>query len=130
MTSTEGVDHSTPQKLEPLKPTVCVDFDGVIVEAKRDLADPSPFAPLIPGAIEGLKELCEHFQVVILTSRDDHAKIFDWLSGEHDVPIAMVTSNKVPAVAYIDDRAIEFRGDWSVTLAEVLGGRPHDRRGT
>ena len=106
--------------------TICVDFDGVVVETTHQFFGDgmdSKFAPLVEGAIESLKWLCGRYDVVIFTSRQPHHHdaIRDWLRDEHGVPVAGVTSEKVSAIAYIDDRAIAFSGDWDDALSQVKG---------
>lgn len=94
--------------------TVCVDFNGVL-----DLyaGYTGGMYPIRIGAIEFLTELKRMgLDIVILTSADP-VDIWAWL--EHygiQSLIKQVTNIKVPAIAYIDDRAIPFTGDFDVAL--------------
>lgn len=36
-----------------------------------------------------------------------------------------VTNRKIPAVAYIDDRAIQFKGSYILTIHEALNFKPY-----
>lgn len=95
---------------------VCIDFDGTIVPWGPLMARKEPFNG-VPEAIRRLKEL--GYTIVIFTSRLSPA----WFRNEgHDVeeqyeyvaltlraagiPYDRITSEKVPAEAYFDDKAI------------------------
>ena len=69
----------------------------------------------------------------VLTSREVEA-VLPWLESRgvdcaadgppypefwNDQHQVLVTNRKLPAVAYVDDRAVPFRGDWAQTLAEL-----------
>jgi len=107
-----------------MKRTVCVDLDGVLNQYSgwkgEDHIDPPR-----PGAERFLRELAKRSRVVILTTRDREA-VWEWLE-EHGLArwVAEVTDRKPPAVVYIDDRAVCFRGDFEETLREVEGFRPY-----
>lgn len=95
---------------------ICCDFDGVIAPFGYIDSDPEP----LPGAAESLRRLRDHgFRIVILTSRmspkwlasagydaeDMRAKVSSFLD-RNDIPFDDITAEKVPAIAYLDDRAI------------------------
>ncbi|WP_103501614.1 MULTISPECIES: hypothetical protein [Streptomyces] len=113
--------------------TVAVDFDGVIHGYSRGWADGTIYDPPVPGSLEALRTLMASHSVFVLTSRDPE-QVAPWLD-EHgfetvvDRPAArrrfwnsrgklLVTSRKLPAVAYVDDRAVRFT-DWDRTLREL-----------
>lgn len=127
------------------KLTICVDFDGVIHKYSKGWHDGTIYDDLMPGAIEGIKKLMEVYKVVIFSTRNSH-DIIEWLvydqfpklpsqglpfrpksiSSRWDMDDLKenevgVTSNKVPAMGYIDDRAIHFK-DWDHVF-EVLAER-------
>jgi len=99
---------------------VCVDFDGVIV----------PWGPLFPevdtvnhGTVEAIRWLKEQggFTIVILTSRlspkwlgqngedaVDHYNHIASVCKKFGIPFDDITAEKVPAIAYIDDRAVNY----------------------
>lgn len=106
---------------------VCVDFDATIFPWGKVLNDyeNEPF----PGVVEAMQRLRrEGYRIVILTSRlsktwaksevgdngweqaifldQQHAFISEMLT-KHDIPFDLITSEKVPALAYIDDKAME-----------------------
>lgn len=112
--------------------TLAVDFDGVIHAYSQGWHDGTIYDPPIPGAIEGLRALMERDAVFIFTTRDAH-QVAEWLN-EHDVPamaekiadrvfwhgrdVLLVTDRKLPALAYLDDRAVRF-SDWTQALNDM-----------
>lgn len=101
------------------KPTVAIDFDGVLHQytgwkGADALDDP------MPGAQEFLVELVGRgYRVVVHTTRP--AKYVDpWLQQYHmDDLVDLVTDKKVPAIAYVDDRAVRFWGEWAEVLTLI-----------
>lgn len=90
--------------------TVCVDFDGVLSESSGPYA-PDHFGPPISEGIKLLRILLDKgYDVKILTARKETDLVANWLR-EHGFPGMFVTNRKIPAVAYIDDRAISFADD-------------------
>lgn len=103
-----------------MKKTICVGFDGVLNEygyEERDLGEP------LTGSKEFIKELRRKYKVVILTSRSKE-QVIDWLNN-NGFPSMEVTNRKIPAVAYIDDRAIRFNGSYTPTIYEALNLKPY-----
>ena len=116
--------------------TIAIDFDGVIHRYSRGWQDGSIYDEPVEGAREALARLHRQFRVVILTTRvnpdmrdpaPQRAAMRRWLQhhgfreGEH---YDAITHVKVPALVYIDDRALHFTG-WAEALAifdERLGG--------
>lgn len=97
-----------------IKKTICVDFDGGTKRIRwlrgRDLGEP------LTGSKEFIKELRRKYKVVILTSRQKE-QVIDWLNN-NGFPSMKVTNRKVPAVAYIDDRAIQFNGNYKKVISQ------------
>lgn len=87
--------------------TVLIDFDGVLSET----SGPYVRAHFGPPIEEGLKllRLClqNGFSVAIFTARKETDLVAKWLN-EQGFPNMMVTNHKIPASAYIDDRAIPW----------------------
>ena len=102
------------------KKTICVDFDGVLNEydgyEEGDLGEP------LTGSKEFIKELRRKYKVVILTSRSKE-QVIHWLSN-NGFPSMKVTNRKVPAVAYIDDRAIQFNGSYKKVISRLKYFKP------
>lgn len=121
--------------------TIAVDFDGVIHRYSEGWKDGDIYDPPVPGAFDALRKLLEDYYVFIFTTRNT-MQIAEWLEREggfkvttddsrfkHDLVwdgsfwgtpgVLLVTNQKLGAFAYIDDRAIRFRGDWRETLTEL-----------
>lgn len=114
--------------------TVVVDFDGVIHQYSKGWQDGTIYDPPVSGAIEALHTLQKDFAVVVQSSRDP-APIAKWLISHgvkadtwhsadppvffNDQTYVLVTRLKLPAVAYIDDRAIRFV-NWQQAVADLV----------
>jgi hydroxymethylpyrimidine pyrophosphatase-like HAD family hydrolase len=91
--------------------TIATDFDGVIHRYSKGWQDGLIYDPPMDGAIEKINMLiAKGFKVVVFTAREDLDAVRDWLSV-WGFPTLEVTNQKIPAIAYIDDRAIRFT-DW------------------
>lgn len=101
------------------QPRVCVDLDGVL-NLYDGWKGEDHFAELRPGATEFLQALNNNgFSVVVLTSRDP-VKTLAWLTDSGMVYLVdKVTNKKIPAIAYVDDRAVRFTGDFGQTFMDV-----------
>lgn len=103
------------------KKTICVDFDGVLNEyngyEEGNLGEP------LSGSQDFIKELREKYTVIILTSRPKE-QVIGWLSS-NGFPSMKVTNRKLPAVAYISDRAIRFNGSYIQTIYEAVNLKPY-----
>jgi len=111
-----------------MKPTICIDFDGVINSYESGYGphyrvDYIPDGP-VEGAKESIKKLRKKFRVVVQSARcadpDGKQAIIDWLDF-YEIEVDDVVAHKPAAVMYIDDRAMQFRGNWEATLKEVDG---------
>lgn len=104
---------------------VMVDFDGVIHDYKNGWQDGSIYGELIEGtkeAIDTFREL--GLKITIFTTRASRAhngpaerdnlvsQVENWLH-EKDIYFDEITSEKLGAIAYIDDRGIRFENNWS-----------------
>jgi hypothetical protein len=111
---------------------VCVDFDATLF----------PWGPLfnpdakpLDGAAEAVRAFAEAgWTVVIFTSRmsrqwlassgekrEDHIRYIRQLCRDNDIPYSRIIGEKIPAQAYIDDKAIEYDGtNWDSIRERVL----------
>ena len=108
-----------------MKQTVCVDFDGVLNNYKG--YDGDNLGTPREGAKEFLQELNKNYRVIILSART-YSKIIKWLD-DNDLweYVADVTSFKPPALAYIDDRGIQFNGNYQDILKQLQDFKPYWR---
>lgn len=106
------------------KPTVVFDFDGVIHSYRQgwmgEACIPDPPVPGIKEAIETLRS--EGYRVVVVSTRcrsgTGMSAVTKYLD-DNGIGVDDVLAEKPPAVCYIDDRAICFRGDASVVPEQV-----------
>lgn len=100
------------------QPTVAIDFDGVLHSYARGWTGPMPEDPPVPGARDFVDWLiAQGYRIAIVSSRcleeEGLKNVLHWLA-EHGFRWDEVTSKKVPAVAYLDDRAVRFDGDFGL----------------
>lgn len=115
--------------------TVAVDFDGVLHPYTEGWVGSTPAdEPPMAGAEDFLRGITEvGYRVIVFSTRCDHEKGMEgtkmWLEkwGLMNY-IDVVTCQKPAAVAYVDDRAVPFQGDWEAVVAGIgrlAGGRAH-----
>jgi hypothetical protein len=127
--------------------TYAVDYDGVIHRYSKGWHDGTCYDPPVDGAFDRLAQLLEHGAVYIHTTRDplqigvwldQNGKLFDWVT-DTELPswtapgltppewdgqfwnrqdMLLITNRKLPAVTYIDDRAVRFH-NWNQTWTEL-----------
>jgi hypothetical protein len=120
-------------EMSDFKPTLCIDFDGVIHAYSKGWQNGEIYDSATPGFFEWAAKARGQFKLVIYSSRskDDEQidKMRDWLGGQlvawktsHMVSIELppymddfdFAHEKPAAWLTIDDRALCFLGDWSV----------------
>jgi hypothetical protein len=117
--------------------TVAVDFDGVIHDYRHGWMDGSIYGNFTDGAVVALSRLMRRYAVYVHTTRsprqvaywieDRSGHVFECVTLSwwqrptfwNQQGLLLVTNRKLPALAYIDDRAVKFTGDWDQALAEV-----------
>lgn len=118
------------------KPILCVDFDGVIHSYTSGWKGADVVSdPPVEGAIAFLLSALHHFDVQIYSSRTSQRggikAMRDWLYNQgqnvwYDSPAGpglesiSFPEQKPPAFLTIDDRAIQFEGDFSVLEPAIL----------
>ena len=69
-----------------------------------------------------MARLREQYRVVVYSARcrtpEGRSAVELWL-GKHDIQVDEVCDSKPPALVYVDDRAIRFRGNWDQTIDEI-----------
>jgi hypothetical protein len=112
-----------------MKPTLCIDFDGVIHDYRDGWQDGAITGDVVPGFFEWAEAAAEHFQLVVYSSRSKEpdldaamrawivVKQEEWAEDKNIVgPTTFTfTAEKPAAFLTIDDRAIRFDGDWSAS---------------
>lgn len=121
-------DQPKPEKREIPRPTICVDLDGVL-NLYDGWKGEDHFADVRSGADDFLMSLqTKGYKVVVWTSRNPD-RTWAWLHENNLAIYVDTVAQKLPAVAYIDDRAIRFEGKFEPVL-ETIHKRPHWHPGT
>ena len=106
------------------KVQLCIDFDGVLNTYKGYKGENELYEPR-QGAKEFLDRLSEVYTIIIFTTRN-RDKVLEWLKQyELDQYVHDVTDIKIPAIAYIDDRALKFDGDYEKVIDELRDFKVH-----
>ena len=103
--------------------TVCLDFDGVLHSYRSGWRGPEVIPdPPIHGTREAIARLRQHYRVVVYSGRcrssEGRQAVEQWLA-RHDIQVDEVCDNKPPALVYVDDRAVRFRGNWEQAIDEI-----------
>lgn len=122
---------------EPRRPTIVLDFDGVIHRYSHGWQGGDLYDGATDGCRAALERLHELGRLVVCTARggqewvetkvdtlrdpDEWTAIWAWLKVHHlDDLIAEVTSIKPMGAVYIDDRAIHYEpGNWGAVVREA-----------
>ncbi len=106
---------------------IMIDVDGVLHTYENGW-DNGKLKNVIFGAKEALSELHnDGFEIVIFSTRASGEnpntkqlvqELEEWLN-RNDLYFDQITGQKLGAILYIDDRAINFKGDWKNTLKEI-----------
>ena len=114
--------------------TVAVDYDGTLYPFGELFSRAKPN----PGAVAAVRRMKEAgFKIIIFTSRLSPTWCFsehESMTGQYnyiqdmllrdDIPFDEITSEKLPCIAYIDDRAITYHGhgedEWTSIANSVI----------
>lgn len=113
--------------------SICLDFDGVIHSYTSGWTSADEISdPPVKGAFEFIQELLDNdFQVFVFSSRshqlDGLEAIKKWFTDwgypqdDNNQPKGLEFPRfKPPAIVYIDDRAVQFRGNFEELDPEEL----------
>jgi hydroxymethylpyrimidine pyrophosphatase-like HAD family hydrolase len=117
--------------------TICIDLDGTLARYDQ-WRGVDHFGDPIPGGKEALSELRRlGWTIIIYTTRGDRDKTRQFLE-DHDIPFDYINENpnqpvdgldgKLIADVYVDDRAVQFNGDWQDALRQVIDFKPWEKR--
>jgi hypothetical protein len=109
--------------IERRRPTICVDFDGVIHSYVSGWCGETAIPdPPIHRAKEAIARLRQQYRVVVHSTRCQSAAgrkaIREWLK-KHGIEIDEICRSKPPAMVYLDDRAVPFKGDWDQAVVDI-----------
>lgn len=122
------------------KPTLCIDFDGVIHSYERGWQDGTIYGTVVPGFFEWVERVRHEFKLVIYSSRSKtdegvtamgiwlHQQRNAWIKagGQRDPvePLEIEFAHEKPAAwLTIDDRCVRFDGSWESSLLEPAAMR-------
>ncbi len=129
------------------KPTIAIDFDGVIHAYTSQWVHAGVIADdAVPGFWEWADTVCKFYRLVIFSSRCDNEKAIDamrrWLieqrtkwrkeGGKTDGTAHFEFATRKPSAhVLIDDRAIQFRGRWDapeLSLEAIRNFKPWNKQ--
>ncbi len=117
------------------RPTLCIDFDGVIHSYEKGWQNGVIYGTVTPGFWEWAEKATRLFKLVIYSSRSkdeaglaammawmiEQRKAWRAIGGMHETPDPLsfdFAHEKPAAFVTIDDRAIQFHGKWSIPELE------------
>jgi adenylylsulfate kinase len=110
--------------------TVCIDIDGTI-SRYIEWVDAKTFGEVLPHCAETIHHLkADGWNVIIYTTRANKNEITKFLD-KYNIPFDAINENpnqpenaiggKPMADVYVDDRAIQFDGDWAGAYEKITG---------
>lgn len=105
------------------KKVILIDFDRTISRYSKgwqgeDVIDELP----VDGTRNAIKEIRKNYKVMVFSSRVKTefgwSAVREWLEKWH-IEVDGITHEKKPSSIIIDDRAIQFKGDWMQTLRDI-----------
>ena len=96
------------------------------IDLDRTIAENSPYPeynllkPIKEAALFLQQLTLDGWKIIIYTSRpwSDYDKVEKWLN-KYKIPFRRIVCGKLLAKYFIDDRAIEFKGDWSEVYRKI-----------
>lgn len=106
------------------KKDICIDFDGVL-NTYTGWQGENELFEMREGCDRFLAQVSEIYNVIIFTTRNADL-IWLWLKKYNlEKFVKQVTNIKIPAEIYLDDRAINFEGDFDKIISEISNFIPH-----
>lgn len=104
-------------------PVICLDFDVPIHSYTSGWQGETVIPdPLTDGARAAIQELRTRYRVFVNSARcatpAGRAAVADYLE-RNGIEVDEVTEHKPPAIAYVDDLAVPFQGDWAAVIARI-----------
>ena len=109
------------------KPTLLIDLDGVLNEYGNEKYDQNHIPDIKKDAKEFLEKLysLDKYSLVLFTTRNLLLASKWLIKNELDGYFDNITNVKIPAILFIDDRALCFKGDFTKTLEEIINFKPY-----
>ena len=106
-----------------IKKLILIDLDGVLNEYKGDY-DEKYIPQIKEGAFDFIKELSKRYRIKIFTSRNLILTVNWIMDNKLDKYIEDVTNIKSPSYLIIDDRCINFSGDYRELTGVISKFKP------
>lgn len=91
--------------------TIVFDFDGVIHKYSKGWQDGSIYDEPVEGIKDAINELHKTYDITVVSTRcrelSGQMAVQRWLE-DHHIEVDCITSIKVPALVYVDDRGLNF----------------------
>lgn len=100
------------------KKTILLDLDGVLNTYTGNY-DENFIPPIKDGAYEFVEKLSQNFDVKIFTTRNKLLASKWVIENKLDKFVSDVTDFKSPAYLMIDDRCLNFKGDFDKTFEQI-----------
>lgn len=104
--------------IEKFKRVLLIDLDGVLNTYTGNF-DANFIPPIKPGAEDFLKNLAQDYEIKLFTTRNRILAAKWILENNLYMYISDVTNVKDLAHLYIDDRCLNFNGDYSDMLKKI-----------
>ena len=101
-----------------MQKTILLDLDGVLNKYDGNY-DKEYIPPIKEGAYELIKELSQNYEIIIFTTRNSLMASKWIIENGLDKYVENVTNIKEPAYLIIDDRCINFKGDYKRLKKEI-----------
>lgn len=101
------------------KKTILIDLDGVL-NTYTGQYDENYIPPIKDGAYEFIKELSTDYKVIIFTTRNLLIASKWVIENKLDEYVHNITNVKEPAYLIIDDRCINFNGNYKILKNQIL----------
>lgn len=116
-----------------MKPTICLDFDGVIhgYQSGWQGAHIIPDG-IVPGTKEAVIKLRENFTVKVFSARCGQEGGIDAIKAfldKHEIVVDEIPATKPPSFVYVDDRGITFTGNWDKCIEDIINFKQWQKQG-
>lgn len=116
------------------KKTIAIDFDGVLHDYSQGFQGKDVFGDMVHGADTATKVLKENgWTIIVYTTRPateamkkwlkDKGISYDYINENPDQPEESKGA-KLIADVYLDDRAMQFRGQWKWIVGDIANFKP------
>ena len=109
--------------MKTFKKTILIDLDGVLNEYTGGF-DKDFIPPIKAGAKEFLEKLFENFEIKLFTTRNKILATKWLIENDIDKYFIDITNTKDLAWLYIDDRCINFDGNFDKLTASINSFKP------